>query len=198
MHWLFKRFILAIIILVLGAAILNGQYFLRNLKQWFWPPQPKVVTTTQVNLSPDTLIIESLGISAPVVYIEEKTETAYQEALERGVVHFPDTAKVGEAGTVYIFGHSSDYPWGKGKFKTVFATLPQIKIGSSIFITNQNSQPFIYKVISTKIISPNDTSVLEQDLSKHLLILQTSYPVGTALKRYIVIAELVLSEGSLP
>ena len=192
MHWLFKRLILAIFIATLGVAILNGQYFLRNIKQKFWPPNVSTVVTTQGELLPDTLIIESLGISAPVVYIEDKTETAYQEALKRGVVHFPGTAKVGQAGTVYIFGHSSDYLWSNGEFKTVFATLPQIKLGSSILVTNSTGQPFIYKVISTKIISPNDISVLEQDTSKHLLMLQTSYPIGTALKRYIVVAELML------
>lgn len=148
--------------------------------------------TAPVEISePNTLTIRDLGIVAPVIYIQEKTEQAYQTALREGVVHYPGTAKPGEFGNVYIFGHSSDYAWAPGDYKTIFAKLPQIKMGTEIRVTDEAGNVFRYKVIETKIVWPRDLSVLDQyHFERKMLTLQTSYPLGTALQRYIVIAEL--------
>lgn len=140
---------------------------------------------------PNTLAIRELGIVAPVIYINEKTEDAYQKALRDGVVHYPGTALPGEPGNVYIFGHSSDYVWAPGDYKTIFAKLPEMKVGDQIEITDAEGKLFIYEVTETKIVWPRDLSVLDQfNDEKHILTLQTSYPLGTALQRYIVVAEL--------
>ena len=140
---------------------------------------------------PNTLTIRDLGIVAPVIYINEKTETAYQAALQQGVVHYPGTAQPGEFGNAYIFGHSSDYAWAPGNYKTVFAKLPQIKAGTEIRVTDASGAMFRYKVIETKVVWPRDLSVLDQyNYERKMLTLQTSYPLGTALQRFIVVAEL--------
>ena len=140
---------------------------------------------------PNHLSIPVLGIEAPVIYVEEKSETVYQTALKNGVVHYPGTAKPGELGNAYIFGHSSDYVWSAGDFKTVFAKLPQIEMGTEIFISNENGEMFTYLVTETKVVGPRDLSVLDQnEYQDKQLTIQTSYPLGTALQRYIVISEL--------
>jgi sortase A len=139
-----------------------------------------------------TLWIPSLGIEAPVVEPASADERAYQEALRDGVVHFPGTAAPGEPGNVYLFGHSSDYVWAKGRFKTVFALLTSIEAGDLVTLSDAAGRPFRYRVTGTKVVAPDDLSVLDQgDGSRRLLTLQTSYPLGTALRRFIVLAELV-------
>lgn len=150
-------------------------------------PLPVAPATT----APDRLTIESLGIDVPIIYIDQKNEKTYQAALKKGVVHFPGTALPGEPGNVYIFGHSSDYSWSKNPYRTVFALLTKIKIGEVIQISDGQGRIYYYRVTGTKIISPKDTSVLDQqDNKKKLLTLQTSYPLGTALRRFIVFAEM--------
>jgi LPXTG-site transpeptidase (sortase) family protein len=139
---------------------------------------------------PNTLLIPSLNIAAPINFVDQNNETFFQQALQTGVVHFPGTALPGQSGNVYIFGHSSDFVWSKGHYKTVFAALPKITLGSSIIVSNAQGQQFDYTVVEKKVVSPSDLTVLAQDKTKSLLTLQTSYPLGTALKRYIVIAEL--------
>jgi LPXTG-site transpeptidase (sortase) family protein len=142
-------------------------------------------------LAPDTLVIGSLDIEAPILYVNEKDEAVFQQALRNGVVHYPGTALPGEPGNAYIFGHSSDYVWAAGDYKTVFALLPQIQIGTDIAVSNSQGEAFHYAVIETKVVGPRDLSVLDQfNNEKYLLTLQTSYPLGTALQRYIVVAEL--------
>lgn len=149
------------------------------------PPAPAA------RMEPDTLLLPSLGIAAPLQYVAHADERAFQEALQRGVVHYPGTALPGRPGNAYYFGHSSDYAWTAGEYKTVFALLPQIARGDEIVVSDAAGTPFRYHVVEKKVVSPKDLSVLDQgDGGTPLLTLQTSYPLGTALRRYIVVAEL--------
>jgi sortase A len=149
---------------------------------------PGAPTTSTSNL----LTIPSLGIQAPIQYAIKKDEASIQNALLNGVVHYPGTANPGQPGNVYIVGHSSDYRWSAGKYKTVLALLPKIKEGDEMQVTDKAGKIYRYRVIETKIVNPTDLSVLSQgDGSKKLLTVQTSYPIGTALRRFLAIGELV-------
>lgn len=157
------------------------------------PVAAAAVTSSQANRqSANTLVISSLNLDVPVVYVTQATEKAFQEGLKYGVVHYPGTARPGELGNVYIFGHSSDYRWSGGKFKTVFAVLPDIKVGADILLTDAGGQVYKYKVLDKKVVLPTETKYLQQyEYKRKVLTLQTSWPIGTALKRYVVIAELI-------
>jgi len=164
----------------------------QNVRFYFQKPQGQSgPVSTSAQAEADHLWIESLGISAPLKYVEEANENVFQEALQEGVVHYPGTALPGQVGNSYYFGHSSDYLWAKGHYKTVFALLPRINPGTEIKITDHEGKLFSYIVTETKVVAPNDLSVLSQgDGQKSLLSIQTSYPVGTALRRFIAVAEL--------
>jgi len=159
-------------------------------------------------LSPDTIAIPHIRLRAPLIYIDETRESVIQEALKGGVVHYAGTALPGEIGNAYYVGHSSDLSWNSGEYKTVFALLPYLKPGHRIYVTDAERNTFAYVVIETRVVRPNDLSVLDQgDGTESLLTLQTSYPLGTALRRLLVIAHLesgepdveieVSSDGSL-
>lgn len=140
---------------------------------------------------PDRLSIPALGIEAPIKYVVEKKESVFQTALKEGVVHYPSTANIGAFGNAYIFGHSSDFAWTGGDYKTVFALLTKAKTGMRIAVTDRSGNAYVYLVTGTKIVEPGDLSALDQaEYEKRLLTLQTSYPIGTALRRFIVTAEL--------
>lgn len=140
---------------------------------------------------PNMLQIPDLALRAPIVFVSEVSEKVFQEGLARGVVHFPGTALPGRPGNAYIFGHSSDYRWSKGSYKTVFAPLPGIKPGALIHISDPEGNKFIYQVQKTKVVGSNDVQFLNQGkFAKKILTLQTSYPVGTARQRFLVIAEI--------
>ena len=90
---------------------------------------------SSTTMEPNTLTIPSLGIRAPIVDAPESSENAFQKALQDGIVHYPGTATVGKPGNVYVFGHSSDYIWSKGSYKTVFALLwAYCKAGKSLLV----------------------------------------------------------------
>lgn len=183
--------------IAVGACLIffmltNFEYLTKHVSYFLHKPAPIETTTTEAveRMESNRLVIKRLSIDAPVLYVKDANEAAFQEALSSGVVHFPKTAKPGELGNVYIFGHSSDYSWTKGNYKTVFALLTQAAIGDEITLSDESGKPYTYIVTETKIVSPKDLSVLAQDQGKKMLSLQTSYPLGTALKRFVVIAEL--------
>lgn len=195
--WL-KRIGLALLFLLLLAIILNFQFFYVNVK-FFLHRQPSALDERfrpalagqQENMPVNFLLVPSLGIQAPIVYVNENSDRVFSQALEKGVVHYPGTALPGKAGNCYIFGHSSDYPWKPGNYKTALALLPQITTGEQIVVSDPGGAVFRYRVVKTLVAGPNQVEFLDQkNYQSKILTLQTSYPVGTALKRFIVIAEL--------
>jgi sortase A len=137
------------------------------------------------------LVIPKLSVSVPIIFADSRAENQIQADLQNGAVHLKDTVMPGEIGNSYIVGHSSDYPDSKGNYKTVFAKLPTLVVGDEVVIRGQGRE-LHFKVIKTKIVEADDLSVLSQDTGgRAILTLQTSYPIGTAQKRFIVSAELI-------
>lgn len=164
---------------------INCPYFGQLFYSRFYPglPQPEPGR-------PDTIYIPSLSIQAPIIYPEEDEEDVLQEALQKGVVHYPGTAPPGWPGNMFLFGHSSDYLWAPGDYKTVFAALPQIKEGALVVISGHDGTRYAYRVSRKYVVSPGDLTPLETK-EGYNLTLQTSYPLGTAWKRLIVESELL-------
>lgn len=150
--------------------------------------KPKPVSRVYISDLPNNYIaIPTLGITAPISW-SVSLDNIYTK-LEEGIVHMQNTALPNEDGNVFIFGHSSNYAWAPGSYNQVFAVLPKININDNIVINYQNQQ-FLYKVNATKIVNPKDISVM-QPTAQPTLTLMTCVPVGTALNRFIVQAQLV-------
>jgi len=116
-------------------------------------------------------------------------ENEIQEALRDGVVHFPGTANPGEIGNTVITGHSSYFPWDPGRFKDVFALLHQVNIDDTIEVYH-NQKRYVYKVEQKLDVTPDKVDVLLQGSDEKLTLI-TCTPVGTNLRRLIVIARPV-------
>lgn len=196
MKKLLQTILIILLLALAGFIIINFSYFYKLACFSFKRVQIQLDNQMPagergaVRLPPDFLEIPRLEIRAPLLYPAANDERTIQAALQSGVAHYFGAAAPGEAGNAYFVGHSSDYPWAAGEYKTVFATLPKIKIGDIIYVSSQ-TKTFSYKVIEIKIISAGDLSAFSQnDDGKKLLTLQTSYPLGTAAKRFLVIAEM--------
>ncbi len=143
-------------------------------------------------LAANELVIPSLDVRAPVVEARSAAEDDLQAATHEGVVHYPDTAEVGTVGNAFIFGHSSDMLWVDNPYRHVFSLLPEIHVDDLVYVSNAEGTVFTYKVTRTYIVSPDNTEPLSQKTDgRTVLTLQTSYPFGTALARFIAQAELV-------
>ena len=145
----------------------------------------------------DRLIIPTLGENVPIVrppmnaLIDKnwsQFESDIQTSLRDGVVHYPGSARPGQAGNFFLTGHSSYYPWDDGRYKSVFARLPELNIGDTYFVYYGGDR-HSYRVIEKYEVKPNNVSVLDQPSNKRIATLMTCTPVGTTLRRLIVRAE---------
>jgi len=117
------------------------------------------------------------------------SENVIQDTLREGVVHYPYTANPDQFGNVFITGHSSYYPWDKGRYKDIFALLHKLNVGDEYSITFKGKK-YHYVVKEVFEIRPDDVSVLEQPIDQKISTLMTCTPVGTTLRRLIVRGEL--------
>ncbi len=141
----------------------------------------------QNNLPNNRLIISKLNLNAPINWDVPNQNQTVMDSLESGVAQIQGTAKPGEAGNIFIVGHSSNYIWAKGNYKQVFALLPNLSVGDQIIITYQN-QEYDYTVNKIETVSPNDISVMDIG-NQPELSLMTCTPIGTNLNRLIIIAK---------
>jgi LPXTG-site transpeptidase (sortase) family protein len=154
------------------------------------PPSPRFTPLNPNVFVPNTVTVPRLGIRAPLVEIANNTEKVQQRGLESGVIHIAESPAPGQEGTAFFAGHSSDFFLKKGKYKTIFALLPELNEGD-YFILSDAMRAYYYKVFRTVVTGPNDVSVMEQAKDgDYFAGLQTSYPVGTAAKRFVVLGRL--------
>ncbi len=134
---------------------------------------------------------ENYLISIPSLGLEDSDVSLKNEDLTKTLVHYPQTALPGQYGSPVIFGHSTlPQFFDPQNYKTIFTTLPKIKVGSDIFVSFDGIE-YTYRVIKTYEVKPNELWVLRQDYSQKSLKLVTCVPPGTTLRRLIVEAQLI-------
>ena len=120
--------------------------------------------------------IPRLGVSSPVLSGDGS------EALDVAVGHLPDTPAPWEGGNSAFAAHRDG----------LFRPLKDIRVGDDVRVRSAHGD-FVYRVRQTKIVMPDDLSVLAPT-TRDTLTLITCYPfyfVGHAPKRFIVQAERV-------
>lgn len=136
---------------------------------------PRVAIPSPSPRSATRLIIPAIRVDVPVV------EGVDWEQLKRGAGHLIGSANPGERGNVFIAGHNDVYG-------EIFRDLEELKIGDEI-VVYAGQQTFRYIVRATRIVEPDDLSVMEPT-STPILTLLTCYPYMIDSHRLVVIAEL--------
>jgi sortase A len=189
-----QRVLFAVAILLLGYSgfVLVDTWIFQSREsaalERFVPERPATgvnstagLPASSVAVGPGGLIgrigIPRLDVSAIVV------EGTSNKALRRAVGHIAGTALPGQAGNVGIAGHRD----------TFFRPLRKIQQNDIITLTTLRGE-YRYRVVSTKVVSPDDVAVLNPD-GTEILTLVTCYPfyfVGPAPDRFIVRAARVI------
>jgi sortase A len=120
--------------------------------------------------------IPRLKLSGPIMSGDDEA------TLDVAVGHLPDTPKPWEAGNSALAAHRDG----------LFRPLRNIRVGDDVRVRTEFGD-FSYRVRETKIVMPDDVSVLAPT-DGHTLTLITCYPfnfIGHAPKRFIVHADRV-------
>lgn len=195
-----------VFLLIFNSQIIYSQGLYLYSKSPFAPKtQTALIPSTPTNIPSQSaqvvgpeniIIIPKLNVSAPLVFPETIEEKAVLRALQDGVVHYSGTANPGENGNAVFFGHSSNDVWEKGNYKFVFVLLEKLVVGDQYEIHYQ-SRKYIYTVEETKIVAPNELSVLNQTSIPYSTLI-TCTPPGTNWRRFIVKAKQVEPIPSAP
>jgi sortase A len=152
----------------------GGEAFERHLlDQTHSAPSPEVGTDGVIG----RIEISRLGISTLVI------EGTGEPSLRRAAGHIAGTALPGHPGNVGIAGHRDSF----------FRPLRNIHRDDIITLATLRGE-YRYRVVSTKIVDPDDVTVLKAD-GEDVLTLVTCYPfyfVGSAPSRFIVRAQRVI------
>lgn len=205
-HWHNAKLVVGTVLVFL--LIFNSQWFISQLMYLFpsrsdnKPAQQQTTqqqpATQQPQIQPNQpevvgpeneIIIPKIGVKAPLVFINTNSEKDVLAALRNGVVHYYGTALPGEVGNSVFFGHSSNDWWESGNYKFVFILLEKLTAGD-IYEIHYNSKKYVYKVSSTKVVEPNDLSVLNQTATPTSTLI-TCTPPGTSWRRFVVFADQV-------
>lgn len=102
------------------------------------------------------------------------------EALRRGPGHLIGTAMPGTRGNCVIAGHRD----------THFRVLENIRRGDEILLVTHAGR-YLYRVVTTKVISPNDLAPLHptRDAELNLITCYPFYYAGSAPERFVVKAQ---------
>lgn len=171
---------------------LSGLFFLillfPLLKAYLFPSQYNVAKNSDGIPTGTVIAIPNLNIEAPIIEgVDPFNATEYRLALKKGVAHAKGTSFPGEGKKIFLFAHSSDYPWRAGNYNTVFFRLNELQPGDEIIIY-KDLLPFKYRVTESKTVWPSDVQYLTKNPDENVLIIQTCWPVGTAFKRLLVFA----------
>lgn len=160
----------------------------------------KTVSSTPIILDPDSpvvgtdpkLIIPKINVELPIVTdVQTVDESAVQDGLEEGVVHYATTSLPGEKGNGAIFGHSSNNILNRGNYKFAFVLLSRLESGDTFYIEYEGTR-YVYKIFDKQIVKPTDTYVLNDVSGKtSTFTLITCDPPGTDTNRLVVWGEQV-------
>lgn len=136
------------------------------------------------------LYIEKINLAVPISWQVESAD--FYRKLQEGVIQISTTALPGGLGNVFITGHSSDFWWNPGRYRTVFALLPELKVGDKINVTYQKKY-YTYQVYNVSVVDPEQAPQYALPKRDHpeTLTLMTCVPLGTNINRLMVQAERV-------
>ena len=168
------------------SNVIQKEPELENIQKWLeannFPPE------TDTSFS---LLIPKINLNAKVIpNISLASEEKIREELKDGIGHAQGSSLPGEPGTIYLFGHSSAYPWENVNQNYLLFKLNNLEKDDKILIIYQGAV-YRYLVTDKNIASAKDTNYLNHVESKEALILQTCWPPETNWKRLLVFAQPV-------
>lgn len=136
-----------------------------------------------------SLLIPALKLNTKVIpSVDPANKSEYEMALNTGVAHAQGSSFPDQQGTIYIFGHSTDFPWNIQNYNALFYPLKYLDSDDEIVIVYAGKS-YLYTVKEKKIVNPEDLEYLYSEDESKRLVLQTCWPPGTDWQRLIIVAE---------
>lgn len=122
-------------------------------------------------------------------YVRPILQGVELEVLDRGVGHYPDSAKPGEIGNFAVAGHRVTYA-------KPFNKIAELKRGDAVVVETRDTW-YVYRVQSHTVVTPDRVDVVApvpehpgQKPTQRLMTMTACHPKFSARERYVVFSEL--------
>lgn len=136
------------------------------------------------------IYIPKINLISAIVFPTSTDLAVLDKALYGGVAHYPGSALPGEAGNVFIFGHSSSRLFVRNKAWTAFTNVHNLQTGDDIYIISKGAN-YHYRISEVKLAVDPKTGSVPLKSDKPILTLSTCWPIGNPKDRTVVVADLV-------
>jgi len=160
-------------------------------------PEPKansgtsdVLRTSDVQAPelPVRIVAKSIGLDKTIANPISTDVETLDTALLDGTVRYPTSARLGEEGTVLIFGHSSYLPIVRNQNYKAFNGIQKLKAGETVSVYSATAE-YRYTVTGVRLANATE-DVVELPAAGKFLTLVTCDSFGTKSDRFVVTAEL--------
>ena len=107
-----RRLLVGLTVFLAIAVALNYQFILDRFHSRIATPAFQATT-----MNAPMLYLPTLGKTAPVIFSTTRDEPAVQNDLDKGVSLDVESPRPGQAGNVFLTGHSNNWPW-RGEYRT--------------------------------------------------------------------------------
>lgn len=156
--------------------------------------QAAVIVSQETPEVPVKVTIPAIGLSA-IVANPSSTQTAILDtALLKGAVRYPTSAKLGQAGNVVLFGHSSYLPIVNNPAYKTFNGIQKLHTGDTIVVYS-SGRAYVYAVRAVAKESAASDAGIPLDVPGRVLTLSTCDSFGEKTDRFVVTADFVESHS---
>ncbi len=152
-------------------------------------PEPAPIPQVMV-ANPSRIIIDDIDLDLPVLNPDTRDIAALDEVLKDGPARYTDSARLGEAGNVLIFAHTSHLPIVHNQMYKAFNRLSELEAGDTVTLQG-GGREYVYSVTSVRRANAEDEIISLEASLGHILTLVTCDTLTSKSSRWIVEAELV-------
>jgi len=153
------------------------------------PSGEETDSTVSIESVPERIVIEALGVDAPVNNPQSRDIGVLDEALLTGVVHYPGSGDLEDHTNLFLFGHSSYLPVVRNQMFRVFNNLNKLKAGDLIRVRSDFYE-YRYSVSSVELVNA-DEALVELSSREKKLTLSTCNSFGDPGERFVVEADFL-------
>ena len=153
---------------------------------------PTYTSAPSVIELPTKIEISKIGLSSIIVNPTTVDIVALDKELLKGAVRYPTSAKLGEAGNVVLFGHSSYLPVVGNKAYKAFNESQKLAPGDVVTVYSTDTA-YTYEVKNVAKEKADNNTAIPLSVAGKILTLVTCNSFGAKEDRFVVIAELVES-----
>ncbi|MBX4192437.1 sortase [Candidatus Parcubacteria bacterium] len=139
---------------------------------------------------PVRIKISAVGVDVSVSNPNSTDLAVLDKVLLNGAARYPDSARLGEDGTVLLFGHSSSLPIVHNQNYKSFNGIQNLHNGSVISVFSGTTE-YRYSVTGVRLANANEDVVELPTNGKFLTLVTCNNSIANKVGRYVVTAEFV-------